>query len=232
MRWILTAALLLVTSLTHGQMTIEDREFKPYEPIDIKIEFENVPEGAEYKGGFVWAPGAQVRPGNVDMLYWAWAPPSPLDVNKKAVPYEVTAVIQWGLRWPIEEDGSQKEGWKDFGLVTYQGQFIVSGGDDPVPPPPPPGARGVILEETDPRNPLFAALWQKVRRRWPPTSDKPAEVMVYDDDKPEAQKYVRLVADVTARPLLLVLSENGTLVRSVALTTESSVADIERELGK
>lgn len=205
---------LLTTALAWGDIEVADT-VKPYEPIVAKVTITGVPEGAKLRGSFQVTDAQYIQVD--EQTFHLWAKPGT---------HAITAQGVWVLTKDVTVEGQTFPVLLDFGQYIYNKSFVVEGGDDPVPPPPPPpGTRiGVILEESADRTPAQGLLWAQLRKEY-----QPGRMLILDDDQPEAQKYLPL-SKLTQRPVLLVLTDKGALVREVS--APSSVADVAKEMAK
>jgi len=209
--WLVALAAVGCCKLVCGDIQI-DPQYDEHEPIVAKVTITDVPEGAKLRGSFS-VTDANYLPAGPDVFH-VWAGPGKHTVTSQGV---------WVLTKDITVGDQTFPVLVDFGQYSYAKEFIV--GDNPVPPPPPPGTRNaVILEETDQRTPAQAILWDQLRKEF-----QPERLQILDDDLPQATKYLAL-SKITARPVLLVLTDKGQLVREVSVP--SSVDGVVKELAK
>ncbi|MHB8953550.1 MAG: hypothetical protein ACYC4U_11320 [Pirellulaceae bacterium] len=113
--------LLLLGTTAWGQITVP-AETAVGEKIVATIKLAGVPEGAELKGVGLFARGYQWEYGATQDVLHIWGKPGT---------YTLDVVVQWGVR-----DKEKPTAWSDFGMMTYQADFKITGGVTPPPPPP------------------------------------------------------------------------------------------------
>jgi hypothetical protein len=198
-----------------------DIEVKPQydanEPIVATVTITGVPEGAKLRGSFSVSDGSYLPAG--ENIYHIWAAPGKHLLSAQGV---------WVLTRDVTVEGQTFPVLLDFGQFKFERTIVVGGEVPPVPPPvppPPPGNRkAVILEESKDKTAAQALLWAQLIKKYPPE-----KLQILDDDLPAAQQYVSL-SKLTQRPVLLVLTEAGALIREVSVP--SSVAAVEQEIGR
>jgi hypothetical protein len=188
-------------------------QYDNHEPIVATVTITDVPEGAKLRGSFSVS-DASYLPAGQDTFH-IWAGPGKHVVSSQGV---------WVLTKDVTVEGQVLPILIDFGQYQYSKEFVVGEGDDPDPPPIPGTRNAVILEETDQRTPAQGVLWDQLRREF-----QPNRLLILDDDLPTAQKYLPL-SKLTQRPVLLVLTDKGTLVREVLCP--ASAADVKKEIGR
>lgn len=216
--WLTVLAVLgLCAAVAHGQIEVKP-QYSDHEPIVVTVSVPGMPEGAVLRKAKFKCPGASVVKVD-EATFHVWAAPGA---------YAIEATGTWRLYQTII-DKADKE-WKviaDEDDYEFAASFTV-GEVPPVPPPippVPPGARkAVILEETEQKTPAQGILWDQLRKVYPV-----GKLEILDDDLPSAQKYLPLVK-LPTRPVLLVLTDSGALVREVSCP--ASVAEVQREVNR
>jgi hypothetical protein len=214
--WLIAVAAIACCEVAFGQIVVP-AESEPYKLIVAKLATP-IPEGAYLADGGFEVLGATAT-ARADVreyggeIVWTGSPGVYQVVFDGVILKNVTFT-----------DGSGKE----ITIVSYLGRIkakatcVIKGGTPPVPPPP-GKRRAVILEESLLRTIPQALLYDQVRIKFG------NKVPVWDDDQPGAQSYVKL-SKSGYRPVLLVLAEDGQLVREVALP--ASVEAIEQEINR
>lgn len=215
--WYLGVAVLLLCSVSWAQIDVP-AESAPYKLVVARLTTP-IPEGAYLADGGWEVVGASasvqadVREYGGEIVWTG--PPGVYSVL-------FDGVLLKDITFK-DGDGNQVTIKSYLGRIKAKAMCTIKG-STPGPDPPAPGnRRGVILEESKERTALQALLYDQIQLKLK------GKVQVWDDDQPGAQQYARLTSN-TSRPLLLVLSDTGQLVRAVPVP--SSVVSVEEELAK
>jgi len=109
----------------------DDKTYQLGDKIVLKVELENVPEGAIVKGDVIPKVITNAENNSIHSF-----PGYQIGVWGTPGEYTVSVTAMWGVKHPTVEDA-----WSDFGLVYYETEFTVEGEvpDPPDPPDPNPG---------------------------------------------------------------------------------------------
>jgi hypothetical protein len=194
---------------------------EPGRKIEAKV-IPTIPAGAEFQGNWL-IPGCDTEAKGADgVLIWATSGTHSITFAGAWMQFEIVDIPQ--------ADGTVRKikSVLAWGSVHETARFTVTGGapdPGPDPPPPSPGERvAVILEETSQRTPAQAVLWDQLRRAYPV-----GKLLILDDDLSTAKKYADQ-CKLTQRPVLLVVTSTGQLVREVACP--ASVAEVQKEVSR
>jgi hypothetical protein len=213
-------ALLTLSTLCYCQIDISDI-YKPYQPIEARCACV-LPEGAKLRVSWQTpkSVAARAHPAGKTALY-LWAPPGSHTIQMTQImDFPETLVILVPNPTPEDPEGLDEPLKKTITIFTkpstfaqYSHTFRVSGKVDPEPDPDPDPDNGevtsvVIIEETDQRTPMIAAILQEVRQR----GLNVRKLYIGDKDQPSFQSVYRAVVGQPL-PQIVALNKDGKVIR-------------------